>query len=127
MAQPSRNIFATDWGIVIAGLVIGGLAVFLQKMGNPGNMGICVACFERDITLPELFSLTSSRFRGVVSQKRRFDAISIGTSFYPVGGDVDLRIKRLPGVGERHMPQAGFAEPQGEDSRAGEVADFARP
>lgn len=49
MAQPSRNIFATDWGIIVAGLVIGGLAVFLQKMGNPGNMGICVACFERDI------------------------------------------------------------------------------
>ncbi|MBW2662090.1 MAG: YedE-related selenium metabolism membrane protein, partial [Deltaproteobacteria bacterium] len=25
------------------------LAALLQKLGNPGNMGICVACFERDI------------------------------------------------------------------------------
>jgi len=24
-------------------------AALLQKLGNPGNMGICVACFERDI------------------------------------------------------------------------------
>ncbi len=31
------------------GLVIGVLAPLLQKSGNPGNMGICVACFERDI------------------------------------------------------------------------------
>nr|MBU1329029.1 YedE-related selenium metabolism membrane protein [Candidatus Omnitrophota bacterium] len=26
-----------------------GLAPLLQKWGNPGNMGVCVACFERDI------------------------------------------------------------------------------
>ena len=26
------------------------MAALLQKLGNPGNMGICVACFERDIT-----------------------------------------------------------------------------
>jgi YedE family putative selenium metabolism protein len=26
------------------------LAALLQKWGNPGNMGICVACFDRDIT-----------------------------------------------------------------------------
>jgi hypothetical protein len=25
------------------------LAALLQKWGNPGNMGVCVACFERDI------------------------------------------------------------------------------
>ena len=31
------------------GAVIGILAPLLQKLGNPGNMGICVACFERDI------------------------------------------------------------------------------
>jgi len=29
--------------------VIGLLAPLLQKAGNPANMGICVACFERDI------------------------------------------------------------------------------
>jgi uncharacterized protein len=25
------------------------LAPILVKLGNPGNMGICVACFSRDI------------------------------------------------------------------------------
>jgi len=44
-----KNIFATRWGIIGVGAVIGILAPALQKLGNPGNMGICVACFERDI------------------------------------------------------------------------------
>ncbi|MBM4142810.1 MAG: YedE-related selenium metabolism membrane protein [Lentisphaerae bacterium] len=30
-------------------MVIGVVAAVLQKLGNPGNMGVCVACFERDI------------------------------------------------------------------------------
>jgi YedE family putative selenium metabolism protein len=34
---------------VLAGAVIGLLAPLLQYAGNPPNMGICVACFERDI------------------------------------------------------------------------------
>jgi len=41
--------FASRWGIVLAGVFIGVFAALLQKKGNPGNMGICVACFERDI------------------------------------------------------------------------------
>jgi YedE family putative selenium metabolism protein len=44
-----KNFFATSTGIIGVGLVIGVLAALLQKLGNPGNMGICVACFERDI------------------------------------------------------------------------------
>jgi YedE family putative selenium metabolism protein len=48
MAQ-LKNFFATRWGIVGVGAFIGVSAPFLQKWGNPGNMGICVACFERDI------------------------------------------------------------------------------
>ena len=44
-----KNIFATKWGIIGVGAAIGILAPVLQKLGNPGNMGICVACFERDI------------------------------------------------------------------------------
>lgn len=42
-------LFATPVGIIAVGGIIGVLAVFLQKLGNPGNMGLCVACFERDI------------------------------------------------------------------------------
>jgi len=44
-----KNSFATRWGIIGVGAFIGILAPLLQKLGNPGNMGICVACFERDI------------------------------------------------------------------------------
>ena len=44
-----KNWFATRWGIIGVGAFIGVVAALLQKMGNPGNMGICVACFERDI------------------------------------------------------------------------------
>lgn len=44
-----KNVFAGTWGIIAVGVVIGILAPLLQKLGNPGNMGVCVACFERDI------------------------------------------------------------------------------
>lgn len=43
------QFFATRWGIIIVGAVIGILATLLQKLGNPPNMGVCVACFERDV------------------------------------------------------------------------------
>jgi YedE family putative selenium metabolism protein len=49
MWMQGKNIFATRWGIIGVGAAIGILAPVLQKLGNPGNMGICVACFERDI------------------------------------------------------------------------------
>ncbi len=45
----NRNLLATRWGIILVGAAIGVLAPLLQKLGNPGNMGVCVACFERDI------------------------------------------------------------------------------
>jgi len=50
MSNKTLSFFASRWGIVLAGLFIGVFASLLQKMGNPGNMGICVACFERDIS-----------------------------------------------------------------------------
>lgn len=34
--------------IIFAGLFIGATAVFLTAMGNPANMGYCIACFIRD-------------------------------------------------------------------------------
>ncbi len=47
--EKMKNIFAGRWGIIGVGIAIGILAPLLQKWGNPGNMGVCVACFERDI------------------------------------------------------------------------------
>lgn len=49
MSERLTRFFASRWGIILAGAVIGVLAPVLQKLGNPPNMGICVACFERDI------------------------------------------------------------------------------
>jgi YedE family putative selenium metabolism protein len=44
-----KRFFASRWGIISVGAVIGVLAALLQYWGNPANMGICVACFERDM------------------------------------------------------------------------------
>ena len=44
-----KEFFASRKGIIIVGAFIGVLAALLQKLGNPGNMGICVACFDRDM------------------------------------------------------------------------------
>jgi len=49
MSERLTRFFASRWGIILAGAAIGLLAPLLQKQGNPANMGICVACFERDI------------------------------------------------------------------------------
>ena len=35
--------------VVVTGAVIGIAALVLVKLGNPGNMGFCIACFLRDI------------------------------------------------------------------------------
>lgn len=47
--RPFSRFLASRWGIVVTGAVIGILASLLQKLGNPPNMGVCVACFVRDI------------------------------------------------------------------------------
>lgn len=44
-----KQFLSTRWGIIAVGLFIGILASLLQFWGNPPNMGICVACFERDM------------------------------------------------------------------------------
>lgn len=44
-----KNIFSSRIGIITVGAIIGVFAALLQYFGNPANMGICVACFERDI------------------------------------------------------------------------------
>ena len=43
------QFFSSRKGIISAGIFVGIFAPLLQKWGNPGNMGICVACMERDI------------------------------------------------------------------------------
>ena len=44
-----RVIGPTAWYVGGAGLFIGALAAWLVSQGNPGNMGLCIACFWRDV------------------------------------------------------------------------------
>jgi len=48
MTSVSRFL-TSRWGPVFTGLAAGVLAPVLVKLGNPGNMGISVSCFSRDI------------------------------------------------------------------------------
>ena len=38
-----------NWPVVLAGGLVGLAAVVLTALGNPVNMGFCIACFLRDI------------------------------------------------------------------------------
>jgi len=44
-----RRFLASRWGPIVTGIAVGVLAPVLVSLGNPGNMGVCVACFSRDI------------------------------------------------------------------------------
>lgn len=43
------SFFESKLGIIVTGGIIGILSVLLVFLGNPKNMGFCIACFERDI------------------------------------------------------------------------------
>jgi len=43
------RLLTSRWGPIVTGAIVGVLAPVLVRMGNPGNMGLCVACFSRDI------------------------------------------------------------------------------
>ena len=43
------KLLTSRHGPWVTGGILGLLAVLLVKLGNPGNMGFCVACFTRDI------------------------------------------------------------------------------
>lgn len=38
-----------SWIVVLAGAAVGAAALLLTALGNPANMGFCIACFLRDI------------------------------------------------------------------------------
>jgi len=45
----SLRFLTSRWGPIITGIFVGVIAPILVKLGNPGNMGVCVVCFSRDI------------------------------------------------------------------------------
>lgn len=44
-----NDLLLSRYGPAVTGAVVGAIAALLVYFGNPGNMGICVACFTRDI------------------------------------------------------------------------------
>lgn len=49
MFQALNRALMSRKGPILTGIAVGILAPLLTFWGNPGNMGICVACFTRDI------------------------------------------------------------------------------
>jgi hypothetical protein len=49
LKEKLTHFFSSRTGIILTGCFIGVFAALLSVWGNPANMGICVACFERDI------------------------------------------------------------------------------
>lgn len=44
-----KKWFKDNWLLLLTGLLVGAAALLLARLGNPKNMGFCIACFERDI------------------------------------------------------------------------------
>ena len=49
MFRALNRVLMSRTGPILTGVAVGILAPLLTFWGNPGNMGICVACFTRDI------------------------------------------------------------------------------
>ena len=46
--ETGTSFFESKKAMILCGAIIGIIAVVLVKLGNPANMGFCIACFERD-------------------------------------------------------------------------------
>ena len=44
-----KRFFKENRLVIVTAIVVGAAALLLQALGNPKNMGFCIACFERDI------------------------------------------------------------------------------
>lgn len=44
-----KKWFKDNWLLLLTGLLVGAAALLLARLGNPKNMGFCIACFERDV------------------------------------------------------------------------------
>jgi YedE family putative selenium metabolism protein len=42
------NFFSSKTAMALTGSLVGAIASFLEKLGNPTQTGLCIACFERD-------------------------------------------------------------------------------
>lgn len=49
LQEEKKPFFESKKGIIFTGAIVGIIAIILVALGNPKNMGFCIACFERDI------------------------------------------------------------------------------
>ncbi len=49
VSSEKKPFFESKKGIIFAGAAVGIISLILVQLGNPKNMGFCIACFERDI------------------------------------------------------------------------------
>ncbi|MEG0178021.1 MAG: YedE family putative selenium transporter [Oscillospiraceae bacterium] len=93
----------TNLAVIIAGIAVGTAAVLLTALGNPANMGFCIACFLRDIAgavgmhsaakvqyvRPEIIGLVLGAFAmSVFSREFRAKAGSSPTTRFVLGAFV---------------------------------------
>ena len=92
-----KNFFKSKAGIITAGSLIGVIAALLVYLGNPKNMGFCIACFERDISGAEQHQQSAIDRLGKLSD-------DLGTTASEVGGisdSVGSSANKIGGVAER--------------------------
>ena len=118
-----KRFFKENWLVLVTGVVVGLAALLLQALGNPKNMGFCIACFERDIAgalglhsaavvqyvRPEVIGIVlGSCIMALIGKEFRAQAGSSPATRFAVGALVmtnfgtlrDLRVAGDP-VGER--------------------------
>ena len=82
------------WLVMITGLVVGIASLVLVKMGNPANMGFCIACFLRDtagaLSLHQAAIVQYVRPEIIGLVIGAFAMALIGKEFAPKGGSAPL-------------------------------------
>ena len=82
------------WKIILTGGIIGAIAVILVALGNPGNMGFCIACFLRDMAgalrLQEAEVVQNLRPEIIGLVIGAFIMALVGKEFKPKGGSSPL-------------------------------------
>jgi hypothetical protein len=84
------SFFESKKGIIFAGAVVGIISLILVALGNPKNMGFCIACFERDTAgalgfhRAEIVQYIRPEIIGIILGA--FGAALISKDFQPKGG-----------------------------------------
>ena len=111
-----------SWLVVLAGAAVGVAAVALTMLGNPSNMGFCIACFLRDIAgacglhsaakvqyvRPEIIGLVLGAFiMSVATREFKAKAGSSPATRFVLGGFVMIGALAFLGCPLRQLILAG--------------------